>query len=352
MLFGSASVAGSRYGNLNQDHVHVEKLFTDAQLRVLGVPQAYMALVMDGHGMLGEMASQRAGKVIARYLKAYLMKHKDLRALNRTQIETLFKEVFAVAHDAVLDCYIYPPAYYHYPRGAPDERRYALSRFGGHTMYTNPCTGPRLVEFGTTATAVIVQGDMLVVAHVGDSLVALGRTSPAEDNSGSKFVGEWLTESHSALSPKEKERIEKENERLELGKRAGFAGEGYVHFQVPTGGFSLAMTRALGHRLLSESGIIPVPEVVIRRLEREHVCVIAGSDGLWDGMDCTTAVHEVCEGFKSGLEPGELAKDLCSESVRYVSNIRPNMKADNTSIALLFFEETLERSNSELEISV
>ena len=47
-------------------------------------------------------------------------------------------------------------------------------------------------------------------------------------------------------------------------------------------GFQLAMTRALGHKLLGEYGVIATPSVAIRTLQPEDVCLILASDGIWE----------------------------------------------------------------------
>ena len=353
VLFGSASLPGARYGKLNQDHIVVGALFSPPQLRAFKVPQIYILLVLDGHGMLGELAAQRAGAAIMAGLKrAFGKQALELGCLDRSKIEQIFVDAFRSGHDAALDCYVHPPAYYQYPRGAAKEKRYSLARFDGKTMYVNPLTRPQLVEFGTTATAVVMQGDTMAVAHVGDSMVALGRSMQMETSSSSRFEATWLTESHSGNNAKERERLEKQHDDSQE-RRISFQGEdGYALFNVPNGGFSLAMTRALGHRILSASGVSPVPEVTVRKILKEDVCIIAGTDGLWDGIEPDEAINNACDAYMHGLDADEIARELCAEAVRNVAKEEPGSRPDNTSAALLIFSSALDECSEDTDASI
>lgn len=42
------------------------------------------------------------------------------------------------------------------------------------------------------------------------------------------------------------------------------------------------MTRALGHKLLSEYGVITTPAVASQRLQGQDVCLIIATDGVWE----------------------------------------------------------------------
>lgn len=41
----------------------------------------------------------------------------------------------------------------------------------------------------------------------------------------------------------------------------------------------LSMTRALGHNMLADFGVIPVPTVAQRELRPENTCLVIASDG-------------------------------------------------------------------------
>ena len=58
---------------------------------------------------------------------------------------------------------------------------------------------------GTTASIVLIRGDLMYVAHVGDSAVVVGVKEPGEKNIRALEV----TQDHKPELPKEKERIER-----------------------------------------------------------------------------------------------------------------------------------------------
>ncbi len=47
-------------------------------------------------------------------------------------------------------------------------------------------------------------------------------------------------------------------------------------------GYQLSMTRALGHSMLSDFGVIWAPSVRLHRLAPGDCCLILASDGVWD----------------------------------------------------------------------
>ena len=66
-------------------------------------------------------------------------------------------------------------------------------------MMGHPCTA------GTTAALVIIRGNKLYVAHVGDSAVFMGHTEKEESI---EILTKELTEDHKPESTKERKRIE------------------------------------------------------------------------------------------------------------------------------------------------
>lgn len=341
VLVGSASVSGSRYGALNQDYVLTDVMFSETELQKLGMPQCYVALVLDGHGMLGEVCAQEAASAIMEALKSSPLRTRPLNSLSFKEIESILVDTFHAGHDASMRPYDEPPRTYSYPKQAPEERRYTLVRQSGHALYSHPLVGPRLLEFGTTATAVLVQGRTLAVAHAGDSLVVIGREDGEES-----YSAETVTERHSGSHAGERKRLENHN-----GKKAKIRGDdGYITVPCPggpVGTFSLAMTRALGHRMMSEYGVIPTPTVTVRQLGPQDVCVIAASDGVWEGMDAMRAVKEVCDSMAHGASADAAAKQLCKDAVAAVQSTDRYNRPDNTTAALIIFDEVLESDGEE-----
>ena len=54
------------------------------------------------------------------------------------------------------------------------------------------------------------------------------------------------------------------------------------------------MTRALGHSLLADFGVVPTPAVAgLRALDSSAACLVLASDGVWDAMSPAEAVRFV-----------------------------------------------------------
>ena len=156
VLLGNGTVPGTRYGALNQDYVLTDVLQSAAHLNI---PQCYIALVLDGHGMLGEECAKEAGHAIMKALKSSPLRTHPLSTLSSDDVEKILVDAFHEGHEASMQPYSTAPRTYSYPKQAPEERRYTLIQHrSGHTVYSHPIVGPRLLEFGTTASAVVVQG--------------------------------------------------------------------------------------------------------------------------------------------------------------------------------------------------
>jgi len=101
------------------------------------------------------------------------------------------------------------------------------------------------------------------------------------------------------------------------------------------------MTRALGHRIMQDYGVIPTPTVIVRRLEEKDVCLIAASDGVWEAMTAREVVVEVTDALADGRDANSAAHALCTASVKLVKACGRHMQPDNTTAALLVFDKIL-----------
>lgn len=319
---GGASLPGSRYGRLNQDYALVDSF-----------QGGRFALVMDGHGMLGEKAAHHAAMAMASALKSSPLRSENVSSLSSDALQASMRDIFIAGHAAVLDLYDAPPQFYNYPLQSPEQKRYVLSQHGDFKVYTHPTTGPRLLEFGTTATLVIVQGETVVVAHVGDSLVAIGRRV----DGGEGYDGEFLTREHNGLDPEERQRLAEYAGKSMIVR----AKDGYISvtsLPPPMGVFSLSMSRALGHQFMSDYGVIPDPVTVVYKLRSEDVMLIAATDGVWEGLSAKVAIEHAVDAFAQGRSPDNVAFALCNESIETVVKSGKSVRADNTSAVVFIFE--------------
>jgi len=65
----------------------------------------------------------------------------------------------------------------------------------------------------------------------------------------------------------------------------------------------LAMSRAIGDRLLRREGVIAEPEITITERTVEDQCLILASDGLWDVMDNFIACYVARQCLEDGNPP-------------------------------------------------
>jgi hypothetical protein len=91
--------------------------------------------------------------------------------------------------------------------------------------------------------------------------------------------------------------------KRDFGSKAAFR-DGYLHGS-SGGGHHLAVTRALGHRIMSESGVIPLPQLTSQALDASARALIIASDGVWDAFDSQTAVSVISAGGGGSAEERE-----------------------------------------------
>lgn len=325
---GEASVVGTKYGNLNQDFCILKKISSGGRSDLL------VALVLDGHGMLGEVAASAAGEVISTRVEDQIMRTNkaSIQDIGPRKMKEIIQDAFQKAHEYVLGLYSAAPPEYHFPCGPAGQCTFTLEKLKTSMIYTHPYAGNRLIEFGTTASLVIADRQQMVVAHVGDSDVVVGALE-----SGFVVANE-MTSRHSGSNIKEQFRIgELLGEDEELLEYANIRDDGYLEVTNLGGSNSsvaLGMTRAVGHFHLESYGVISRPEIRFYDFEDEDICIILATDGVWDVMHPKDAVHFVCDSIISkGRSVDKTAVDLCETCVSM--QLKASGGADNTTAIVI-----------------
>ncbi|XP_032401155.1 protein phosphatase, Mg2+/Mn2+ dependent, 1Da isoform X1 [Xiphophorus hellerii] len=202
---------------------------------------------------------------------------------------------------------------------------------------------------GTTASVVVLRGNRMYVAHVGDSAIVLG----VQDDPSVPFIkAVEVTQDHKPELPKERERIEglggsvikKSGVNRVVWKRPRLSHNGPVRRstiidQIPF----LAVARALGDLwsydfYSGEFVVSPEPDTSVVILDpRKHRYIVLGSDGLWNMVPPQEAIS-MCQKNDEEMVPCGVtsARQLVSHSLlRWRQRM---LRADNTSaivIALL-----------------
>ncbi|KAJ7990110.1 hypothetical protein DPEC_G00296920 [Dallia pectoralis] len=199
---------------------------------------------------------------------------------------------------------------------------------------------------GTTASVVVIRGDRMFVAHVGDSAVVLG----VQDDPTDQFIrAVEVTQDHKPELPKERERIEglggsvikKSGVNRVVWKRPRLTHNGPVRRstvidQIPF----LAVARALGDLwsydfYSGEFVVSPEPDTCVLTLDpRKHRYIILGSDGLWNMVPPQDAVS-MCQDNDEAMAPCGVssARQLVSHALlRWRQRL---LRADNTSAIVI-----------------
>uniref|UniRef100_A0A3Q4GKP6 Protein phosphatase, Mg2+/Mn2+ dependent 1D n=1 Tax=Neolamprologus brichardi TaxID=32507 RepID=A0A3Q4GKP6_NEOBR len=203
---------------------------------------------------------------------------------------------------------------------------------------------------GTTASVVVLRGNRMYVAHVGDSAVVLG----VQDDPSVPFIrAVEVTQDHKPELPKERERIEglggsvikKSGVNRVVWKRPRLSHNGPVRRstvidQIPF----LAVARALGDLwsydfYSGEFVVSPEPDTSVVVLDpKKHRYIILGSDGLWNMVPPQEAIS-MCQNNDEEMAPCGVssARQLVSHALlRWRQRM---LRADNTSAIVIALQE-------------
>lgn len=273
--------------------------------------------IFDGHG--GREASHFAKD----HLMGFIKKEKGFFSTRCELVKKAIRAGFLACHEAMA-------------KKLPDWPK---------TVMGHPCTA------GTTAALVIIRGNKLYVAHVGDSAVIMGVQRDAD----APLETMTLTEDHKPEAPKERKRIEAHG-----GAVINKAGVNRVVWERPKLSHSgavrrsteldkipfLAVARSLGdlwswNAKTSSYVVSPDPDVEVHDLNKSGSrFIILASDGVTNMIRSHDAVNMVSE-FEERKRRGEVAGTSAHELVRNALRrwSERNMRADNSSAIVVYIEK-------------
>lgn len=186
---------------------------------------------------------------------------------------------------------------------------------------------PRIDSYdsGTTALAIVRQGELITIANVGDSRAVLATLG--EDGN---LVPVQLTVDFKPNLPQEAERI-----ALSRGRVFCSHDEPGVYrvWQPNKATPGLALSRALGDHRMKEFGLISEPEVTQRHITSRDQFAILATDGVWDVLSNDEAVKIV----SSAPSREKSAKRLVKHAARAWKYRRPGIAMDDISAICMFF---------------
>ncbi|KAK2982900.1 hypothetical protein RJ640_006314 [Escallonia rubra] len=179
---------------------------------------------------------------------------------------------------------------------------------------------------GTTAVAVVKQGDDLLIANLGDSRAVLGATT--EDG----IVAVQLTTDFKPELPLEADRIRKCRGRVMALKEEPHIQRVWLP-QVDSPG--LAMSRAFGDFLLKNHGIIAIPDVSYRRLTSNDQFLVLATDGVLDVLSNEQIVSIVW----AAKSEEAAARAVVDAAIASWKDKFPSSKRDDCTVICLFLQK-------------
>lgn len=206
-----------------------------------------------------------------------------------------------------------------------------------HKMDERLRTHPKLrrcMTSGTTAVAMLVQGDDLVVGNVGDSRAIL--VSRHQDGS---LIAEQLTRDLKPDSPGERERIKECQGRV-------FALEDEPHtarLWLPNSDApGLAMARAFGDFCLKDHGLIATPEMSHRKVTKDDEFIVLATDGVWDVLS-NKSVLDIIASCRS---KEDAAKSVVDAAMRAWKLRNQAYRMDDCAVVCYFLKGKLSTPSS------
>lgn len=181
---------------------------------------------------------------------------------------------------------------------------------------------------GTTALSIVRQGELIIIANVGDSRAVLATTS--DDGS---LLPVQLTVDFKPNLPQETERIIQCQGRVFcLHDEPGVHRLWLPDEESP----GLAMSRAFGDYCVKDFGLISVPEVTHRNITSRDQFVVLATDGVWDVISNQEAVEIV----STTADRANSAKRLVECAGRAWKRKRKSIAMDDISAICLFFHSS------------
>lgn len=177
-------------------------------------------------------------------------------------------------------------------------------------------SGINLRFSGSTCVSVLIVGNKVFCANVGDSRATLARRKEYNSQSSVPLLGVPLNRDHKANEPDEQARILKAGGRVAPyrdmhGNPLGPARVWHLHEDIP----GLAMSRSFGDGAAAEVGVNSVPEITEMNLLESDKFLILASDGVWEFISNDQAVDIVMPHYRKNSAE-KAAEALIREALR------------------------------------
>jgi len=241
--------------------------------------------VLDGHGINGHLVSDYAKKKFPINIEHSCMRSLkySLTLNNPASYIAKEKKYSKIIDHSVVDA-------------VPMLRREVIMESFKRTNNDLRLSNINVTYSGTTLVSVILIGDYVVCANVGDSRAIIGSSSDLMN-----WKTRAISHDHKPDKPAEYDRIIRSNGRVEsyvdeYGNPIGPNRVWKRNEDLP----GLAMSRALGDKSAAEVGVIPVPDIIEEKIKEEDKILVLASDGVWEHMENIEVIEMLGEFWKKG----------------------------------------------------
>jgi protein phosphatase 2C family protein 2/3 len=180
---------------------------------------------------------------------------------------------------------------------------------------------------GSTACVVLLRGDSVWVANVGDSRAVLAQSRRSNSSTSDSSDGPTLT----AVDWSEDQNTKDEVEKLRVIQSGGFVTmpqeEGLpsrVWLDEECTQIGLAMSRSIGDHALKNVGVISEPKVYEYKVTDDDEFFIIATDGVWEFISS----HEAVTIIQSCFDMGMGASDACEVLIKEAMDKWKEMEGD------------------------
>ncbi|CAG9316307.1 unnamed protein product [Blepharisma stoltei] len=181
---------------------------------------------------------------------------------------------------------------------------------------------------GSTMNCVLINGNKLICANIGDSRAVLGSLC-------NSWKSKDLSRDHKPTEEDEKNRIIQSNGILDQVHSPIGKGIGPLRVWQSVNNHGLAMSRSIGDTIAHGFGVSSEPEFTRHHLTENDKFLIVASDGIWDVISSEEAVKIV--GKVLDKDKREACCDaLINEAARRWKHVHNNSVDDITVIVVFF----------------
>jgi len=182
---------------------------------------------------------------------------------------------------------------------------------------------------GSTACVVLVRGNRVTVANVGDSRVVLARENSTDTKN--LIAIDW-SKDQNANDEAERQRILRSGGFVTMPQEEGLPAR--IWLDEDCSQIGLAMSRSVGDHALKKVGVTSEPVVDEYSITESDKFFIVASDGVWEFMSSTEVVALIQKCFDDGMGASDACEILIKAAMEKWKEIEGDYRDDITAIVV------------------